>query len=69
MVVLRQNWLHSDKVVVVGQEKNIFSAKWFYSGKSGCIWIKLLYLGKSGFNLIWANLLYSGKNGYNRARW
>ena len=58
----------------------MFGLKWFYSGKSGsirqngCIWAKLLYLGKSCSNweklvVFEQKLLNSGKSGSIRAKW
>ena len=36
-----EKWLCSDNVVLFGQ-------KWFYLGKSGCIWTKEILLGQRG---------------------
>ena len=54
MVVFKQKWLCSDKMVVFGQS-GCNSLKWLYSGrsvcirdKSDCIRVKWLYLGKNG---------------------
>ena len=76
MVLFKQKWLNSGKVVVFGQ-KSLFSGKvvvfgqnWLYSsknsfirailGKNGCIRARWLYSGKSGF--------YSSKSGCIRAK-
>ena len=45
----------------------LFGQNWLYSGKSCCMWAKLLYSGKSGFNrakvLVFGETwLYSGKS-------
>ena len=44
-----------------------------YSGKSGCIWAKVVLVGQNGFNLEKncfnrAKWLYSGKSGCYRAK-
>ena len=59
------NWLYLGKVVVFEQSGS-FSAIRLYSGKSGCIRVKLLYSGKNGCNrakvvFFGRNWLYSGK--------
>ena len=54
-----QEWLYLDKVVVFGQS-NCVVVKWLYSGKSGCIWAKVVV-----FEQKW---LYSGKCGFIRAK-
>ena len=48
VVVIRQKWLYSGKVVVFGQscctwaKVVVFEQKWLYLGKSGCICAKWL---------------------------
>ena len=57
----------------------LFVQKWFYSGKSGCIWARLLYSNKRCCNRakmavfgqgcpIRIDWLYSGKSGCIRAK-
>ena len=49
-------------MVVFGQ-KWLYLGKWFYSGKSGCIWAKWLYWGKNGS--IRAKVVVLGKKWLN----
>ena len=47
VVVLRQMWFYSCKVVVFVKAV-VFRQKWWYSGKSGCTRAEVVVLGKSG---------------------
>ena len=60
MVVFAQSGYILAKVVVVGQ-------KWLPSGKSGCIRVRMMYLGR--VVVLLQKWLYSGKNGCTRAKW
>ena len=52
----------------------VFGQKWLYSGKSGCVWAKVVVFGKSGCILpkgvIFGQMLfYSRKSAFIRAKW
>ena len=65
MVVFGQKLLYSDKSCFICT-KWLYSGKWLYWGKSGCIRAKVAVYLQSGFNV--ANGLYSGKNGCYQAK-
>ena len=61
-------WLYSGNVVVFGKKMVVIRQNWLCSGKSGCIWAKFYYSGKSGCNRAKAVVfgqkwLYSDKSG------
>ena len=79
MLVFKQKWLYSGKVVVFGESgcildksccilaKFLYSGqKWFYSCKSGCIRAELLYSGKCG--CIRAKVVVFGQSGCIQAK-
>ena len=65
MVLLGQKLLYSDKMVVIGQgcciwaKEDVFGQKWLYSGKRGCIRVKVIVFRQIGS--VRAKLLYSCK--------